>query len=116
MISLKMKLERRQSAGEGIQVDNAANITIPAAALEAGARAIAESLRTARLTTEAQDGYKPEARAACLAMLDAWPGMRERPFWDFMTGARHIEIILPIPKGLDFIDPLTAQENPDDKA
>ena len=56
------------------------------------------------------------ARAAFLAMLRAWPGMRERPFWDFMTGARHIEIILPIPKGLDFIDPLTAQENPDAEA
>lgn len=51
------------------------NITIPPAALEAGARAIAESLRTARLTTEAQDGYKPEARAACTAMIKAWPGM-----------------------------------------
>lgn len=52
------------------------DITIPPDALEAGARAIAESLRTARLTTEAQDGYKPEARAACLAMLENWPGMQ----------------------------------------
>ena len=52
------------------------DITIPPAALEAGARAIAESLRTARLTTEAQDGYKPEARAAFLAILEAWPEMR----------------------------------------
>ena len=52
------------------------DITIPPAALEAGARAIAESLRTARLTTEAQDGYKPEARAAFLAMLEAWEGAK----------------------------------------
>jgi hypothetical protein len=52
------------------------SITIPPAALEAAARAIAESLRTARLTTEAQDGYKPEARAAFLAMLEAWEGAK----------------------------------------
>ena len=52
------------------------DITIPRAAIEAGARAIAESLRTARLTLESEDGYKPEPRAACLAMLAAWPEMR----------------------------------------
>ena len=52
------------------------NITIPPAALEAGARAIAESLRTARITLESEDGYKPEARAAFLAMIEAWEGMR----------------------------------------
>ena len=51
-------------------------IKIPPAALEAGARAIAESLRTARITLESEDGYKPEARAAFLAMLEAWSGMR----------------------------------------
>ena len=49
-------------------------ITIPPAALEAGAKAIAESLRTARLTLESEDGYKPEARACFLAMVEAWPG------------------------------------------
>lgn len=49
------------------------DITIPPAALEAGARAIAESLRTARLTLESEDGYKPEARAA-FALLENWPG------------------------------------------
>ena len=69
------------------------NITIPPAALEAGARAIAESLRTARLTTEAQDGYRPEARAAFLAMLNAWPGMTYiEP--DLANGI----IILPLPQ------------------
>ena len=41
-----------------------AAMNIPPTALEAGARAIAESLRTARLTLESEDGYKPEARAA----------------------------------------------------
>lgn len=50
-------------------------ITIPPAALEAGARAIAESLRTARLTLESEDGYKPEARAAFEAMVKNWDGM-----------------------------------------
>jgi hypothetical protein len=63
------------------------NITIPLAALEAGASAIAESLRIARLTTEAQDGYKPEARAACIAMLRAWPGMQHDNY----------VIVLPLP-------------------
>ena len=29
------------------------------------------------------------------AALAAWPGARERPFWDLMTSARHVEIILP---------------------
>ena len=52
-----------------------AKITIPPEALEAGARAIEKSLRTARITLESEDGYKPEARAAFLAMLEAWPGM-----------------------------------------
>ena len=52
------------------------DIHIPTSALEAGARAIAESLRTARLTAEAQDGYKPEARAAFLAIVSAWGGMQ----------------------------------------
>ena len=37
---------------------------IPDEVVEAAARAIAESLRTARLTPESEDGYKPEARAA----------------------------------------------------
>jgi len=72
------------------------DITIPAAALEAGARAIAESLRTVRLTTEAQDGYKPEARAACLAMLEAWPGMRIK-----MDQHNGPDIVLPLTEASD---------------
>ena len=68
------------------------NILIPPAALEAGARAIAESLRTARLTLESEDGYKPEARAACMAMLQAWPGMEMDAASD---GSEYL--ILPLP-------------------
>ena len=68
-------------------------ITIPPAALEAGARAIAESLRTARLTLESEDGYKPEARAAFRAMLEAWPGMRIDDTYRWLSNAA---IILPM--------------------
>ena len=75
------------------------DITIPPEALEAGARAIEQSLKTARITLETEDGYKPEARAACLAMLKAWPGMEHDP------GALVAEtyrdpgkIILPLPQ------------------
>ena len=69
-------------------------IRIPAAALEAGARAIAESLRTARLTLESEDGYKPEARACFIAMIEAWPGMYTRT--DEPDRA-DTAIILPLP-------------------
>ena len=73
------------------------DITIPPAALEAGARALA------RYNCEQWDNdpdrwgayFTDEARTACLAMLEAWPGMRQRPFWDLMTNTRHTEIILP---------------------
>ena len=70
---------------------------IPPEALEAGARALA------RYNCEKWDNdpdrwrayFTDEARTACLAMLEAWPGMRQRPFWDLMTNTRHTEIILP---------------------
>ena len=70
---------------------------IPPAALEAGARALA------RYNCEKWDNdpdrwrayFTDEARAAITAALDAWPGMRQRPFWDMMTNTRHTEIILP---------------------
>ena len=53
-------------------------ITIPPAALEAGARALA------RYNCEQWDNdpdrwrtyFTDEARAACRAMIEAWPGMR----------------------------------------
>ena len=67
-------------------------ITIPPAALDAGARAIEKSLKTARITLESEDGYKPEARAACLAMIEAWPGMRIS--WLALNDGA---IVLPLP-------------------
>lgn len=39
--------------------------------------------------------FEQDITAAFLAMLEAWPGMRQRPFWDLMTNTRHTEIILP---------------------
>lgn len=53
-------------------------IRIPAAALEAGARTLCNEQRLFwhGLTTDAQDIIRGEARAAFLAMLRAWPGMR----------------------------------------
>ena len=70
---------------------------IPPEALEASARALA------RYNCERWDNdpdrwrayFTDEARAAITAALDAWPGMRQRPFWDLMTNTRHTEIILP---------------------
>ena len=83
-----------------------ANITIPPAAIEAGAMAIAESLRTARLTLESDDGYKPEARAACLAMLENWPGIEpamqmSNDDWTTLRGVRLDGIILPLTEASD---------------
>ena len=81
-----------------------AAMNIPPAALEAGARAIEQSLRTARLTLESEDGYKPEARAAFVAMVEAWEGMKMTPWWEFTTHKKRVDLILPL------------MENPDDKA
>jgi len=39
--------------------------------------------------------FADQARAAIAAALAAWPGMQQRPYWDLMTHARHVEIILP---------------------
>ena len=54
------------------------SITIPPAALEAGARTLCNEQRLFwhGLTTAAQDIIRAEARAAFLAMMTAWPGMR----------------------------------------
>jgi len=68
------------------------DIHIPPAALEAGARAIEKNLKTARITLESEDGYKPEARAAFLAMLEAWEGMRIS--W---LASNDGAIVLPLP-------------------
>ena len=54
------------------------SITIPAAALEAGARTLCNEQRLCwhGLTTQAQDIIRGEARAAFLAMIEAWEGMQ----------------------------------------
>ena len=56
-------------------------MTIPPAALEAGARAITMALILAveedcRALALTDDERTELARAACLAMIEAWPGMR----------------------------------------
>jgi len=51
------------------------DITIPPAALEAGARAIAVD---GGIADPEWRFYKEAARAAFLAMLEAWPGMYTR--------------------------------------
>ena len=62
------------------------SIIIPPAALEAGAVALLEQLdaiadedglvrEREELTPEEQELFRRVARAACLAMIEAWPGM-----------------------------------------
>ena len=64
-------------------------IRMPAAALEAGARALA-------IAKEGNDEWwtlhMRAARAACLAMLQAWPGMHRKIY---AVGGN--QIILPLP-------------------
>ena len=84
-------------------------MNIPAAALEAGARALA------RYNCEQWDNdpdrwrayFTDEARAAFLAMINAWPGMRH----DGPSGGGISQEPLQLSR---IILPLT--ENPDDKA
>ena len=56
------------------------DITIPPAALEAGARAFIECRVDAcvwvHLSDDSKRGYQEEMRAAFLAMIEAWPEMR----------------------------------------
>ena len=70
------------------------NITIPAAALEAGVRTLCHEQRLFwhGLSTDAQDIIRGEARAACLAMLAAWPEMRIS--W---LASNDGAIVLPLP-------------------
>ena len=71
------------------------DVTIPAAALEAGARALA------RYNCEQWDNdpdrwrtyFTDEARAAFLAMIEAWPGMRIS--W---LASNDGAIVLPLPQ------------------
>ena len=73
-------------------------MNIPAAALEAGARAIADTDCPASLSATCESHHggcmcRDQARAAFLAMLNAWPGMLTRPVLPGFT-----DIILPLPQ------------------
>ena len=78
---------------------------IPPEVLEAGARRIYETWRDRDstqilppwecLVAQYRQTWLDQAAGAALAMLEAWPGARERPFWDLMSNTRHIEIVLP---------------------
>lgn len=72
-------------------------IHIPPAALEAGARAIGEETYISNKETQ-----KDAARAAFVAMVEAWPGMHEWSFSD--NRGTFPALILPL------------TEKPDDKA
>tara|TARA_R110000868_G_scaffold404384_1_gene682488 strand:- start:2377 stop:2628 length:252 start_codon:yes stop_codon:yes gene_type:complete len=69
-------------------------ITIPPAALEAGVRTLCHEQRLFwhGLTTAAQDIIRAEARAAFLAILEAWPEMRIS--W---LASNDGAIVLPLP-------------------
>jgi hypothetical protein len=66
------------------------NITIPPEAFEAAAIEMAPA-PWSMYTEDAQEHFRRKARAACLAMLSAWPGMSTR------TGI-YTDIILPLPR------------------
>ena len=66
------------------------DITIPPAALEAGARAIGEETYVGNKET-----LRDAARAAFLAMLEAWPGMAA---YSAGTNGPYPYIILPLPQ------------------
>lgn len=80
-------------------------ITIPAVALEAAARDLYVELMVTLcvndprpfddLPTHMQDDYRREARAACLAVLRAWPGAQDSG----LTMGKHSTriYILPLP-------------------
>ena len=87
-------------------------ITIPPAALEAGALATLEELDAiagligatrvdGELTPEQQEFFRRIARAAFLAMIEAWPGMYIGT--DYLTADTQIKL------------PLPPQENSDDQ-
>jgi hypothetical protein len=79
------------------------DITIPPEALEAAARAIWASCQSGTLAWEdlpssTRKVIKEEARAACLAMLAAWPGMRAEGVGVGDGVTTYEWLILPLPK------------------
>jgi hypothetical protein len=99
------------------------DITIPAAALEAGAKAayaqwvsfcvtsggVPEEYRTwAEIEDVGQEEWLDQTRAAFLAMIEAWPRVFEQQFYELTADGKRITfpvIVLPLP-----------QEASDDKA
>ena len=83
-------------------------MNIPAAALEAGARAITMALILAveddcRALSLTDDERAELARAACLAMINAWPGMATEFRRDSYMGWDGNLIILPLTEKTDGI-------------
>lgn len=75
------------------------DITIPREAEEAVAKTIAcqRYRKTWGLLTDLErEVCVNDARAACLAMLRAWPGMKMTPSWELRTHKRSVEIVLPL--------------------
>ena len=75
-------------------------ITIPPAALEAGARTLCNEQRIfwRGLTTDAQDIIRGEARAVFIAMIEAWPGMSQLAENDSASIREMAALILPLPQ------------------
>ena len=87
------------------------DITIPPEALEAAAIALharwvimcvqdggdpLDYERWEGLDEDEKQGWRAEARAACLAMLRSWPGMDHISGWQTIGGWRNARIILPL--------------------
>ena len=79
------------------------DITIPPAALEAGARTLCNEQRLFwhGLRSEAQDIIRREARAVFIAMIEAWPGMSQLAENDSASIREMAALILPLPEASD---------------
>ena len=76
------------------------DITIPPAALDAGARTLCNEQRLFwhGLLSEAQDIIRREARAVFIAMIEAWPGMSQLAENDSASIREMAALILPLPQ------------------
>ena len=72
-------------------------ITIPPDALEAGARAMKEAVGAESLDASEERAYRLMARAAFLAMIEAWPGMSQLAENDSASIREMAALILPLP-------------------
>lgn len=77
------------------------DIHIPPAALEAGARAICAGNKWGEPCATPCSDCLPEARAAFLAIVEAWEGMKLTPWWEFTTHKRRVDLVLPLPEKVD---------------